>query len=85
MGLFIRNSAVNEKTKNKGKFCGQSLSYTFWWFTKLTFTTSETMCVYCFLTWYVQVPSWSCKRLKTYNLSKLGNITRVSKLHKMIA
>ena len=40
------------------------------------FTASETMCG-----WYLRV----AERLKTYDLRKIGNIRKLSKLHRMIA
>ena len=49
------------------------------------FTTSETMGDYYLQTWYIRVAERAAERLKTYELWKLGNIRKVSKLHRMIA
>ena len=49
------------------------------------FSTSETMRDYYLQTCYIRVASQVGERLKTYDLSKLGNIKKVSKLYKMIA
>ena len=49
------------------------------------FTTSETMGEYYLYTWYIRVTSRVAKRLKTWDLRKLGNISKVSKPHRMIA
>ena len=35
--------------------------------------------------WYMRVVSRVADRLKTFDLRKLGNIKKVSKLHRMIA
>ena len=40
---------------------------------------------YFFKTWYVPVASQVAERLKTYDLRKLGNIRKVSKVHRMLA
>ena len=50
----------------------------------IPFTTSETMSDYYLYTWYIRVASRVAKRLKTSDLSKLGNIRKVSRLHRMI-
>ena len=47
------------------------------------FTTSETMGDYYLQTWYIRVASRVAERLN--DLRKLGNIRKVSKLHRMIA
>ena len=44
------------------------------------FTTSETVDDYYLCTWYIRVASRVAERLKTYDLRKLGNIRKVSKL-----
>ena len=36
-------------------------------------------------TWYILLAPRVVKQLKTYNLKKLGNIRKKSKLHRMIA
>ena len=36
-------------------------------------------------TWYIRVPSQVLELLKAYDLQKLGNVTKVSKFHRMIA
>ena len=48
------------------------------------FTTSETMCNYYLYTGYIQFASRVAKRFKTQDLKKLGDIRRVSKLHRII-
>ena len=53
--------------------------------TNVPFTTSETICDYYLNIQVIQVASQVAKQLKTYDLRKLGNIKKVSKLHKMIA
>ena len=50
-----------------------------------SFTTSETMCDYYLQTWYIRVASRVAEQLKTWDLRKLGNIRKLSKLHRMIA
>ena len=52
---------------------------------KFPFTTSEAMRDYYSKTWYIRVASRFDQGLKTCNLGKLGNIRKVSKLHRMIA
>ena len=47
------------------------------------FTTSETMRDYYLQTWYIGVATQVAVRLKTLDLRKLGNIRKVSKLHRM--
>ena len=49
-----------------------------------SFTTSEIMREYYLQTWYVPVASRVAKQLKSYDVRKLGNIRKVSKLHRMI-
>ena len=49
------------------------------------FTTSETMRHYYLYTWYIRVATRVVKRLNTYDLRKLRNIRKLSKLHRMIA
>ena len=49
------------------------------------FTTSETMRGYYLKTWYMRIASRVAKQLKIYDLRKLGNIRKGSKLHRMIA
>ena len=49
------------------------------------FTTGETMGNYYFWTCYIRVVSRVAELLKTYDLRKLGNIRKLSKLHRMIA
>ena len=48
-------------------------------------TTSEAMHDYYLKTRYIWVASQVAEKLKTEDLRKLGNIRKVSKLHKMIA
>ena len=48
------------------------------------FTTSKTKCSYYYLRWYVRVAS-QVAELKNYNLTKLGNVKKISKLHKINA
>ena len=48
------------------------------------FTTSETMRDYYLQTWYIRVASRIAERLTTWDLRKLGNVRKVSKLHRMI-
>ena len=48
-----------------------------------SFTTSETMRDYYLITWNISVALRVAERLKTLPL-KLGNISKVSKLHRMI-
>ena len=40
---------------------------------------------YYLLLWYIRVASECVERLKTYDLKKLGNIRKLSKLPRMIA
>ena len=49
------------------------------------FTTSETMCDYYLQTWYIQVASRFAERPLSWDVRKLGNIRKLSKLHRMIA
>ena len=49
------------------------------------FTTNETMWDYYLSTWYIRVASGAANGFKTDGLGKLGNIKRLSKLHRMIA
>ena len=49
------------------------------------FTASEMMGDYYLQTWYIRAASRVAERLKSYDLRKLGNIRKVSKLHRMIA
>ena len=49
------------------------------------FTRSETIRNFYLKTWYIRVTSRVAKRLKTYDLRKLGNITKLSKHQRMIA
>ena len=50
-----------------------------------SFTTSQTMRNYYLWTCYIRAASRVTEWLKTYDLKKLGNIRKVSKLHRMIA
>ena len=49
------------------------------------FTKSDPMGDYYIWTWYIRVESSVAKRLKTLELSQIGNIRKVSKLHRMTA
>ena len=49
------------------------------------FITGETMGNYYFWTCYIRVVSRVAELLKIYDLRKLGNIRKLSKLHRMIA
>ena len=49
------------------------------------FTTSETMGDYQLKTQYIRIESQVAQPYKTYELRKLGNIIKVSKLHRMRA
>ena len=49
------------------------------------FTRRETISNFYLETWYIRVTSQAAKRLKAYDLSKLGNITKLSKDQRMIA
>ena len=49
------------------------------------FTTSEKMRSYYLQTWYIWIASRVVTRLKTLDLRKLGNIRKVTELHRMIA
>ena len=49
------------------------------------FTPDETTCDYYLSTWYIRVASGVANGFKTDGLGKLGNIKKLSKLHRMIA
>ena len=51
----------------------------------LSLTTGETMGNYYLSTWYIRVASQVAKQFNTYDLRKLGNNRKVSKLHRMVA
>ena len=51
----------------------------------LPLTTSETMGDYYLQILYIRVAPRVAKQLKTYDLRKLGNISKLSNLHRMIA
>ena len=48
------------------------------------FRISEIMRDYYLQTWYIQVASRVAEQFKTWDLRKLGNIGKMSKLHRMI-
>ena len=49
------------------------------------FIQIETMCYYYLQTWYSQNASQVAERFKTQDLGKVGNIRKVSKLHRIRA
>ena len=51
----------------------------------ISFTTSETICGYYLQTWYMRAASRVAGRLNTQDLRKLGNIKKLSKIHRMLA
>ena len=65
----------------------RSLSYdieNFWYSTNFRFTTGETVCDYYLQTWYIRVASPLAERFKTWDLRKLRDIRKPSKLQRII-
>ena len=63
---------------------GQTILRLFDVLPNFSFTTSKMMRDYYLQTWYIPVASRVAKQLKSYDVRKLGNIRKVSKLHRMI-
>ena len=57
----------------------------FWCFTKFSYHRKSNDVRLLLIKWYIPVASQVAKQLKTFNLRKLGNIRKVSKLHIILA
>ena len=81
--MFLTTGAVNKDVRSKIKFRDNYFNNILGLFDAVPtflFTTSEMMNYHY---WYTQcIPV--TKQLNTYNLRKLGNISKVSKLHRML-
>ena len=88
MRLFLTNLAVNKDIQAKQNFADHHFHSILRFFDILQsfpFTKSETMGDYYLETCCIRVGSRVAERLKTYYVRKLGNIIKVSKLHRRIA
>ena len=85
--MFLTNLAIIRNIKRKRKFAENHFLNIMKLMDVLTiiFFTIYFSCNYYVQAWYIRVASLVAKRLKTYDLRKLGKIRKLSYLHTVIA